>query len=83
MHTCDNPPCVNPAPLRVGSQGDNMRDMAAKGRQWLQKVTHCPQGHEYTPDNTLPQRGTGRRCKACHYASTNARKRAKREAAKA
>ena len=37
LHHCDNPPCINPNHLYVGTQTDNMRDCRLRGRMASQK----------------------------------------------
>ena len=37
-HTCDNPPCVNPKHLEVGTYEDNANDMVIRGRSGLAKL---------------------------------------------
>lgn len=72
--TCQHRRCGNPDHLRPLVRVENAR--LGKTR-----VTHCPRGHEYTPENT---RITGGRrfCKACNRAA-KARQRATRKAVSA
>lgn len=46
-HTCDNPSCVNPNHLFLGTQHDNMQDCFNKKRHPFSKKETCPRGHKY------------------------------------
>lgn len=47
-HRCDNPACVNPAHLFLGTQGENVRDCSAKGRISRGEDRHCAKLDEVT-----------------------------------
>ena len=62
-HLCRTKRCVNPAHLEV-TRAENARRGAAATRP-----THCPRGHEYTPENTYTKRRPGgqlnHECREC------------------
>lgn len=57
LHKCDNPPCVNPSHLRVGTNLENMQDRGRKGRC---KARGLPGMHvKLTPEQVIEIRKRG------------------------
>ena len=63
-HVCRNKLCVNPDHMEITNQADHV-DSATFGNK---EKTHCPHGHEYTPENICWNRGgKSRECRTCKY----------------
>lgn len=71
-HLCRNRSCVNPEHLAVAQSVNVLRGL---GPQVVEErgglVTHCPQGHQYTEENTY-RGGRGRTCVTCKKANARA-----------
>lgn len=73
-HVCRVTQCVNPSHLEQVTQKENVRrgDIAAFNRRRAAGITHCPQGHEYSPENTRLNKSGARNCRACQRARLRA-----------
>lgn len=47
MHSCDNPRCINPSHLFVGTQAENIQDSVSKGRMGKSRLKDA------TPDRSM------------------------------
>lgn len=67
-HDCDNPPCVNPKHLFLGTNSENMKDMFKKDRQGSssRRRTHCRKGHSFEEFGVYERkRKNGRKDRTC------------------
>lgn len=69
LHKCHNRACVNPDHLYIGTQADNMADMAKAGRSFHKNKTTCKRGHAFVPETTYrytdPNGIVHRICRIC------------------
>lgn len=81
-HLCRIRSCVNPEHLEDVSHAENLRRAPAQISTINSQKTHCPHGHEYTPENTIFRKnawGGARRCRQCVYKSNAAWAKANRK----
>lgn len=60
-HTCRNKACINPAHLEAVTVQENVR----RARSHNRSRSHCENGHEMTPENTVIRRRGWKRCRQC------------------
>ena len=76
-HLCLNKKCVRTLHMELVTRGEN-------ARRYMLALTHCANGHEFTPENTYHHKapttgGTQRVCRTCHKRKTAMQRQTQRE----
>lgn len=80
LHSCDNPPCINPDHLRAGTSRENTMDSVLRGRHCMSNGKafdtrgsavpwECVNGHEMKGENVYITPHGRRECRACRRAA--------------
>lgn len=76
LHWDDDPGNNESGNLRWGTRSDNGLDAVRNGRHSNSNKLKCPQGHEFTTENTYIRSDTGaRRCRICTLEGNSSPKR--------
>jgi len=89
LHHCDNPSCVRPDHLFIGTRTDNMRDAFRKGRGNVapavaahvfnrRALQECKRGHPLNTQNTYTDASGHRHCRSCYRIRDRLRSRNRR-----
>ncbi len=72
-HLCRVRHCVNPAHMEPVTNAENIRRGVSPSAIHA-RVTACPQGHQYTPENTEHRPSGRRHCLTCRRAASAVRR---------
>ena len=65
-HLNGDPTDNRPKNLIWGTSSENKRDIVQHGHHHSAIKTHCKNGHEFTPENTMTHPRGGRQCRTCN-----------------